>query len=93
MYDFIDPKFTSFESYRRSLFQDESYEALHPELFELNRVVFLDGVMKSESRGNEAYHESLVQPAMFAHDHPRRVAIIGRGEGGTLQEVLKHKSV
>lgn len=40
-----------------------------------------------------AYHESLVHPAMFAHPNPRLVAIIGGGEGATLREVLKHKSV
>jgi len=30
---------------------------------------------------------------MFAHPSPRSVAIIGGGEGGTLREVLKHKTV
>ena len=30
---------------------------------------------------------------MFAHPKPRRVAIIGGGEGATLRETLKHKSV
>ena len=39
------------------------------------------------------YHESLVHPAMFAHPSPKKVAIIGGGEGATLREVLKHKTV
>ena len=30
---------------------------------------------------------------MFAHRNPKRVAIIGGGEGATLREVLKHKTV
>ena len=30
---------------------------------------------------------------MFAHENPKRVAIIGGGEGATLREVLKHKTV
>jgi spermidine synthase len=42
---------------------------------------------------NLAYHESLVHPALFAHDNPRRVAIVGGGEGATLREVLKHNTV
>jgi spermidine synthase len=37
--------------------------------------------------------ESLVHPAMFAHTCPKRVAIVGGGEGATLREVLKHKTV
>ncbi len=40
------------------------------------------------------YHESLVHPAMMAHEHgAERVAILGGGEGATLREVLKHSSV
>jgi len=58
-----------------------------------DRIVFLDHIMQSRRYGDSAYHESLVHPAMFAHDMPRRVAIIGGGEGATLREVLKHKTV
>ena len=39
------------------------------------------------------YHETLVHPALFSHDNPKRVAIIGGGEGATLREVLKHRTV
>ena len=30
---------------------------------------------------------------MFTHSNPKRVAIIGGGEGATLREVLKHKTI
>jgi len=49
--------------------------------------------MQSTSKGERAYHESLVHPAMFAHPNPQRVAVIGGGEGATLREVLKHNTV
>jgi predicted O-methyltransferase YrrM len=39
------------------------------------------------------YHEALVHPAMFAHPGPKRVAILGGGEGATAREVLKHKTI
>lgn len=39
------------------------------------------------------YSEALVHPVMFAHDNPKRVAIVGNGTGSTLREVLKHKTV
>jgi len=42
---------------------------------------------------DEIHSESLVHPGMFAHENPKKIAIIGRNEGGTLREVLKHKSV
>jgi len=94
VYDIVDPKFTPINKYLKSLSGDDSsYESLHPELYKPNRVVFLDGVSQSLGKGVEAYHEALVQPAMFVHDNPRRVAIIGGGEGATLREALKHESV
>ena len=43
--------------------------------------------------GDAAYHESLVHPPMITHPSPKRVAIIGGGEGATLREVLKHNTV
>merc|ERR1712032_470169 len=43
--------------------------------------------------GDAPYHESIVHPAMITHPDPRRVAIIGGGEGATLREVLKHRTV
>jgi spermidine synthase len=70
-----------------------SYESTHPELFEPDRIVFLDGVLQSRRSGDAAYHEALVHPAMFTHRNPERVAIIGGGEGATLREVLKHNTV
>mmetsp|Transcript_13087 Transcript_13087/g.23713 ORF Transcript_13087/g.23713 Transcript_13087/m.23713 type:complete len:837 (-) Transcript_13087:195-2705(-) len=94
IFDLMNPKVQNLDGYRQSLISsEESYAASLPELFKPDRLVFLDGVVQSSSRGDEPYHEALVQPAMFAHPNPRRVAIIGGGEGATLREVLKHKSV
>lgn len=58
-----------------------------------DRLLFLDGKLQSMKDTDHEYHESLVHPAMFAHPKPTRVAIIGGGEGATLREVLKHKTV
>mmetsp|Transcript_54572 Transcript_54572/g.163031 ORF Transcript_54572/g.163031 Transcript_54572/m.163031 type:complete len:791 (-) Transcript_54572:763-3135(-) len=93
VYEVIRPRFRDLLSYQRSLSGDGSYEALHPELYRPDRVLFLDGVMQSTLYGDESYHEALVHPGMFAHPNPKRVAIIGGGEGATLREVLKHGTV
>jgi len=93
VFDVINSRFRSLESYRKSLSGDGSYESQHPELFRPDRLVYLDGIMQSRRYGETAYHESLVHPALFAHVNPRRVAIIGGGEGATLREVLKHRTV
>jgi spermidine synthase len=63
------------------------------ELASPDRLLFLDGKIQSFKNTDSEFHESLVHPAMFAHSDPKRVVIIGGGEGATLREVLKHKTV
>jgi len=93
IYDVINPRFRHLKNYERSLAKDMSYESQHPELFQPDRIIYIDDIMQSRRYGEAAYHEALVHPAMFTHSHPNRVAIIGGGEGATLREVLKHKTV
>lgn len=81
------------EQFRKSLANDDSYESRHRSLFRPDRLLFLDGWIQSRRRDEAAYHEALVQPALFANSKPKNVAIIGGGEGATLREVLKHKTV
>ncbi|WP_099212263.1 polyamine aminopropyltransferase [Thermococcus henrietii] len=57
------------------------------------KLLVLDGTVQLVEIGEESYHEVLVHPVMLAHPNPRRVLIIGGGDGGTLREVLRHESV
>ncbi|MDI6400901.1 polyamine aminopropyltransferase [Balneolaceae bacterium ANBcel3] len=57
-----------------------------------NLMTIDDMVMLSE-KDEFVYHEMLVHPTMFAHPNPKRVLIIGGGDGGSAREVLKHPSV
>ena len=59
----------------------------------LGRIVLLDKKIQSAERDEFIYHEALVHPSMISHPDPRRVIILGGGEGATLREVLKHPSV
>lgn len=93
VYDVMNPKTRNGGSYHRSLSNDGSFESHHPEGFGPDRVLFLDGVIQSTLYGDAPYHESIVHPAMITHSNPKRVAIIGGGEGATLREVLKHSTV
>lgn len=56
-------------------------------------ALVLDGLMQSAELDEHLYHEALVHPAMCMHPDPKRVLIIGGGEGATLREVLKHNTV
>ena len=57
------------------------------------RSLVLDGKTQSTEKDEHIYHDALVHPAMLLHPEPRAVFIGGGGEGGTLREVLSHKSV
>jgi spermidine synthase len=59
----------------------------------LGICLVLDGKIQSSERDEFIYHEALVQPAMMAHPQPETVFIAGGGEGATLREVLRHKTV
>lgn len=55
--------------------------------------LFLNGNLQFSSADEYRYHEALVHPAMSSLDAPRRVLILGGGDGLALREVLKYKSV
>lgn len=56
--------------------------------------LFLNGNLQFSSADEYRYHESLVHPAMIATDGPpRRVLVLGGGDGLALREVLAHPSV
>jgi spermidine synthase len=53
----------------------------------------LDGFNMTSEKEEFVYHENLVHPALTAHAAPRKVLIIGGGDGGSSEEALKHPSV
>lgn len=55
--------------------------------------LFLNGNLQFHSRDEYRYHEALVHPAMAAHGAPKKVLVLGGGDGMALREVLKHASV
>jgi spermidine synthase len=55
--------------------------------------LFLNGNLQFSSADEYRYHEALVHPAMSLPASPRRVLILGGGDGLALREVLKYPSV
>eukprot|EP01129_Flabellula_baltica_P017489 TRINITY_DN9702_c0_g1_i1.p1 TRINITY_DN9702_c0_g1~~TRINITY_DN9702_c0_g1_i1.p1 ORF type:complete len:312 (+),score=90.82 TRINITY_DN9702_c0_g1_i1:126-1061(+) len=73
---------------------ESEYQDIHVvDLARYGRTLFLDDMMQSSQTDEYIYHEMLVHPAMLMHPDPKLVFIGGGGEGGTLREVLRHKSV
>lgn len=80
---------------RRRLFEQQSpFQKV--EVFETEgygNLMLIDGCTMVSTRDNFLYHEMMTHPVLFTHAAPRRVAIIGGGDCGTLREVLKHPEV
>jgi spermidine synthase len=53
----------------------------------------LDGFNMTSEKEEFVYHENLIHPALTAHPAPKKVLIIGGGDGGSSEEALKHPSV
>lgn len=57
------------------------------------KILVLDGVIQLTERDGNSYNEMLAHVALFQHTHPRRILIVGGGDGHVLAEVIKHDSV
>lgn len=55
--------------------------------------LFLNGNLQFHERDEYRYHEALVHPAMAAHGAPKRVLVLGGGDGLALREILKYPAV
>ncbi len=70
-------------------FQD--LEILDTEPF--GRVLVLDRALQTSEFDEFMYHEMLVHVPLMSHPAPRRVLIVGGGDGGALRHVLQHPNV
>ena len=51
------------------------------------KILVLDGVVQLTERDANSYNEMMAHPAMFSHKAPKRVLVIGGGDGYVLSEV------
>lgn len=82
------------------LFQDEvifsettAYQSIVITRFDERYRLFLDHSIQFDSLDEHRYHEALVHPAMALVADPRRVLILGGGDGMAAREVLRHDGV
>lgn len=60
------------------------------EVESLGKCLIIDGKIQSTEKDEHIYHESLIHPPLLLHPHPRKVLVLGVGEGATLRELLKY---
>ena len=53
----------------------------------------LDGCFMTSEKDEFFYHENLVHVAAVTHPQPERALVIGGGDGGSAEEILKHPSI
>jgi spermidine synthase len=56
-------------------------------------VLVLDNVIQATERDEFSYQEMITHLAMNSHPNPKKVLVIGGGDGGVLREVVKHDCV
>jgi spermidine synthase len=57
------------------------------------KMLVLDGIIQFTESDEFAYQEMMTHPALFSHPDPKRVLVIGGGDGGILREIAKHDTV
>ncbi|KAF4622445.1 hypothetical protein D9613_009595 [Agrocybe pediades] len=73
----------------RSLYQD----VLVFESETYGNVLVLDGVIQCTERDEFSYQEMIAHLPLASHPNPKKVLVIGGGDGGVVREVLKHDTV
>lgn len=60
---------------------------------QFGRMLVLDGMVMTTVKDEFVYHEMVAHPVLFTHPDPKRVLVVGGGDGGVIREVLKHPMV
>ena len=76
-------------AHRLSLFQNLLVGRNHV----YGRMLFLDGFLNTSEADEFVYHEMLAHVPLMLCDSPRRVLVIGGGDGGLVKQVLRHSAV
>jgi spermidine synthase len=71
--------------------QYQHLQVVETEFF--GNALILDGIIQLTEQDNMGYHEMIAHVPMLAVKNPRRVLIVGGGDGGSLQQVLRYPSV
>ncbi|WP_106341902.1 polyamine aminopropyltransferase [Laceyella sediminis] len=79
----------------KTLYHDKSeFQTLDViETAEFGNMLVLDGMVMTTDRDEFVYHEMITHVAMNTHPNPKRVLVVGGGDGGAIREILRYPSV
>jgi spermidine synthase len=80
---------------KRTLFSGRSgrQELVIAESVRFGTLVMLDGVTQLTSADEYVYHEMLAHVPILAHGAVQQALIVGGGDGGMAEEILKHQGI
>ena len=80
---------------KKNLFSDETpFQRVDiVDTFTYGRLLILDGKTQSAEFDEHIYHEALVHPAAVIHPKPKKVMVMGGGEGAVLRELCRYPQV
>ncbi len=80
----------------KRILADEQTQYQHLQVVEtefFGNAMILDGIIQLTERDNMGYHEMIAHVPMLAVGKPKRVLIVGGGDGGSLQQALRYDSM
>lgn len=60
---------------------------------EFGRFLTLDGFMMLTEKDEFIYHEMIVHVPMAVHPNPRKILVIGAGDGGVVRELMRYDEI
>lgn len=60
---------------------------------DLGKMLVLDGIVQTTIKDEFVYHEMITHIPLFTHPNPKKVLVVGGGDGGSIREILRHPSV
>lgn len=80
---------------KRKLHEEQSkfqkIEVFETEFF--GNLLTLDGLVMLSEKDEFVYHEMISHMPLCTHKNPKKVLVVGGGDGGAIREILKHDSV
>lgn len=73
--------------------QSDFQEVKVLETLAYGKLLTLDGCVMTTDKDEFVYHEMISHIPMLSHPNPKKVLVIGGGDGGTVREILKHPCV
>ncbi|TFG97711.1 MAG: polyamine aminopropyltransferase [Calditrichales bacterium] len=61
--------------------------------YQYGKMLTCDGMTMCTETDEHAYHEMISHVPLFTHPNPKKVLVIGGGDGGVVREIVRHESI